>query len=301
MNAFTEQAINWIEQKISPIPLYSNSKFPKISWRKFDEILPTKPIAEIWFEKNPPPNIGVVCGGKRNLVVIDFDTPTSFSKFITRIPNKYQKPILGTSKVITSRGLHVYLFTDQPEKSFKLVAHHIDVQAVGKFVVCPPSIHPSGHVYAYSGNNEIQSIDSVRSLFKDELKSQEIINISRKLDEFNGTSVSSAYHSLSELVSIIKSRYPIVAFCNQFTDMHQTSGAYWAGRCISPQHKDTYPSFIVNEKTNKAKCLSPRCELYSESRAYDIIDLYMILNKVSFKQAIVDISTNIGITPYQFL
>ena len=58
----------------------------------------------------------------------------------------------ATVEAITARGRHVYF--KWPEEvvrnSASKIGTHIDIRGDGGYVLCPPSIHPSGRRYCWS-------------------------------------------------------------------------------------------------------------------------------------------------------
>ena len=58
----------------------------------------------------------------------------------------------ATVEVITARGRHIYFkWPQEPVRnSAGKIGPHIDVRGDGGYVLCPPSIHPSGRRYSWS-------------------------------------------------------------------------------------------------------------------------------------------------------
>ena len=96
-------------------------------------------------------NYGVMGGGPKNLVVIDFDNSDLQDIIIPKL--------LPTFTVKTGTGkLHKYFFSDNAE-SFKILNEKMqtlaDVQGIGKQVVGAGSIHPNGNIYEVIDDKEI--------------------------------------------------------------------------------------------------------------------------------------------------
>lgn len=88
-------------------------------------------------------NYGVMGGGERNLVIVDFDEKRIQDELLSKLPE--------TFTVKTGSGmLHKYFFSDN-SGSFKifdeLMNTLIDVQGEGKQAIGPGSIHPNGNQY----------------------------------------------------------------------------------------------------------------------------------------------------------
>lgn len=99
-------------------------------------------------------NYGVMGGGIKNLIVIDFDNSDLQNKIVPKLPK--------TLTVKTGTGkLHKYFYTDKAE-SFKIFDEEMntlaDVQGEGKQVVGCGSIHPNGNKYILLEDNEISFI-----------------------------------------------------------------------------------------------------------------------------------------------
>lgn len=100
-------------------------------------------------------NYGVMGGGERNLVMIDFDNEELQQKLIDKLPK--------TFTVKTGSGLcHLYYFSNNA-KSFKIFDEELntlaDVQGEGKQVVGAGSIHPNGKTYELIEDVPIAFID----------------------------------------------------------------------------------------------------------------------------------------------
>ena len=97
---------------------------------------PTEQDLIAWFSGHDG-NIGIVTG-YRNLAVIDFDSPDSFSRWQRHSPD-----IAATAPTeATPGGFHVYLSCNEPIESSSIYfrgrkAGHL--KALGGFVVCSPS------------------------------------------------------------------------------------------------------------------------------------------------------------------
>lgn len=99
-------------------------------------------------------NYGIMGGGKKCLIIIDFDNE--------RIQNHIVPALPQTFTVRTGRGmLHKYFFSERCE-SFKIFDEEMntlaDVQGEGKQVVGAGSIHPNGNKYEIVEDVEIASI-----------------------------------------------------------------------------------------------------------------------------------------------
>lgn len=123
-----------------------------------------KPIQKDWTNKeilfdnpellehlNKGGNYGVLGGGPKQLIIIDFDNE--------KVQNEVCEKLPSTFTVKTGSGkLHKYFFSDGSE-SFKIFDENLntlaDIQAEGKQVVGPNSIHPNGNRYELIGDVDI--------------------------------------------------------------------------------------------------------------------------------------------------
>lgn len=101
-------------------------------------------------------NYGVMGGGDRNLVLVDFDNFEVQERAMLQLPE--------TFTVKTGKGLlHLYYYTSQKPESFKGFDEDMntlfDVQGEGKQVVGAGSLHPNGNRYVVLKDIEIAFID----------------------------------------------------------------------------------------------------------------------------------------------
>jgi hypothetical protein len=285
MNVNTQTAIMWLNQRVSPIPVIPRSKMPASKWEMWKDRLPNIKIIDYWF-KDPKTNIGVICGGPSNLSILDFDNIDYYyewRKDMTKRDDVWKDVAQKTYRVKTPRGMHLYLRTKQREESRKIVETSIDIRCSGNYTLVPPSIHPSGHVYESIG--KVENIISVPTLGEVFPKPERKIAVaSAPLPERDIFTVSG-----DSLIQRIKAQVDILQFVSQYTFVKRTSvgGRYWLARCIHPKHDDRHPSFSIDTVSNRARCQSSKCNLYSDM-GLDVIDLYSIINNVSIKDAVRD-------------
>lgn len=100
-------------------------------------------------------NYGIMGGGEKNLLIVDFDDEKIQEEVIKKLPK--------TFTVKTGGGLlHKYFFSNQSE-SFKVFDKDMntlaDIQGEGKQVVGAGSIHPNGKTYEIIENEDIAFIE----------------------------------------------------------------------------------------------------------------------------------------------
>ena len=149
MNSRLAAALDYRARGYAPLPLDpSGNKQPYFaalervhgssSWTQLAARLASDPEIRAWFEYDPNANVGIICGqASGGLVVADFDRPVSADEF------QHPPTVIGQAK----RGPHIYFKVDGP---FSTTATPWgELRGDGSYVVAPPSIHESGHKYAW--------------------------------------------------------------------------------------------------------------------------------------------------------
>lgn len=124
------------------IPLSSGSKKPFIpGWQKWD-----MEKSKHYFEKRKSQNIGIVCGEKSNLMVVDVE-----KEGLEKWENFVNGRSLETMTIATGGGGRHYYFNYYPcRNSVKRKLPNggsFDVRSEGGQVVWIGSIHPNGTIY----------------------------------------------------------------------------------------------------------------------------------------------------------
>lgn len=105
-------------------------------------------VIERWWSKWPYANVGIACGPRSDLVVLDIDGQAG-RESLAELEALYGK-LPSTTIVKTANGLHYYFrHPDAHIRNFVRIAPGIDVRADGGYVVAPPSTHASGRVYEW--------------------------------------------------------------------------------------------------------------------------------------------------------
>ena len=129
-------------------PVQERGKQPLVRWR--DESTSDPEKVSGWWDRWPNANIGIDCG-KSRLVVVDYDG--------------VEPPQVDTLQVKTGRGVHHYFANagDPVPNSASMLGDKIDVRGEGGYVLAPPSVHPSGALYQWSGEKISQLDEGLRS------------------------------------------------------------------------------------------------------------------------------------------
>ena len=104
-------------------------------------------VVERWWHDLPELNIGIATGGRFFVVDVDGDDgEASLCKLEAR-----HGALPPTREVITGRGRHVYLRSRAAVRNTAgKLGPGLDSRGTGGYVAAPPSVHPSGRVYAWS-------------------------------------------------------------------------------------------------------------------------------------------------------
>ena len=231
-----DAAQTWHNLGIATIPVKMKDKRPALSaWKSYQSRLPMPHELQTWFGSGRL-NIAVLTGW-RGLVVIDFDDLWRYSYWLSRLPQSLALIVLSTYRVQTRRGWHLYFYSRTPAQSWP--GDGVDVKAAGGYVLAPPSIHPTGHVYSAIGRSEmIQQISSVSELLPEYRDAPELARPSlthRELDPYDDAMRDETGTSVAEIKAKLS-----------FADLlgtHHKNGRIWHALC--PFHGDTNPSFAV--------------------------------------------------------
>lgn len=101
-----------------------------------------------WWDRWPDANIGF-CPGSFGLFVLDVDGPEGLAA--ARDAGALD---VATLEVVTSRGMHRYYRLPAGVVVGNRSLRKLDVRAHNGYVLLPPSVHASGHVYTWRGEIE---------------------------------------------------------------------------------------------------------------------------------------------------
>ena len=279
MNTLTATAEHWLNDGIACIPVAYRDKRPAVaSWREFQTRLPT--LAEIrqWFQSRLT-NMAIV-NGWRGLVVLDFDQRPAYE--LWRDWSREAAPRARFSYTVeTSRGVHVYLFIDEPVQTAR--AGTIDVKAAGGYVLAPPSIHPSGRPYRLLSDAPILRVDRLACVLPSGLLAlAQPVNPPRPprplpADDPWAAALNPAAPGGDGAIAAIKARHNVLEL---FPDAHRR-GQRTVARC--PLHDDRNPSVSISEDGQHARC-------WAGCMNGDVIDWYAALHRLTLIEAIQELS-----------
>ena len=295
MNLLKKTAGFWLSQDIAVIPIEFLSKRPIVRWLEYTERLPTGDEINSWFQ-NSMRNLGVITGWE-NLVVIDFDEFAQYECWKAWCRNEGGEVlrILETTRIVlTARGAHVYLHTEQKTENMKLPG--IDILAQRKYVLAPPSVHPSGAKYrifrdvlpAQAGTIEdvlpvewVKHQDCSKTLKNgSERALSESAHFDTDLDPFEIAENPDVEYFGQNLISDIRSRFRIEDFFPDRISSDRGAGRWFLARC--PLHDDRNPSLSIDVKNQVCSCRAG-C---NDGRSLDVINLFAQMNGLTNAEAL---------------
>ncbi len=127
-------------------------------WERYQKERPSQWQIDQWFTEDKPTSIAIVCGGVSNgLVALCFNAPDGAELFFEK--ERWEKLLLATFVVQTSRGHHIYLrsSTEIISQDFTKDGQEcwLEIRSDGRYIMAPPSKHPSGPVYKNIGVEKI--------------------------------------------------------------------------------------------------------------------------------------------------
>ena len=129
----------------SVIPIKPRDKTPLVAWEQYQHEPATEEQILQWWTEHPNANIGIVTGAVSGIVALDIDG-TEGAQSLEQQPELEPTPFSNTSK-----GGH-YFFRhpgDGELRNFARKLPGLDFRGDGGYIVAPPSVHPSGHVYTW--------------------------------------------------------------------------------------------------------------------------------------------------------
>ena len=139
-------------------PCKPREKEPAIcGWKQAATTDPTQLVR--WFDEFPESNWGLVTGPIPAIFVLDVDGIKGLNSFFELCGRDLRQVELAcaTLGVRTPRGSHLYYRYPAEMRicnSAGKLAAGCDIRSGGGFVLCPPSVHPSGEPYRWLGGAE---------------------------------------------------------------------------------------------------------------------------------------------------
>ena len=267
MSSALAAALRWLLAGIAPIPVRAGGKDALIRWRRFQTELPSAADVRAWWRRWPDASVAIVCGW-RGLVVLDFDEFSAYLRWRANCD-------LQTREVRTVRGRHVYFFTDDPVSCD--APGWCELRGPGRYVLVPPSIHPSGARYEVSRAAPIAHVGSLA-----EVLPAGAIGARRESYKIPGLpGVPGALAEVKASASLLNTVGAIVRL--RSSDGGQ--GRWWIGLC--PFHDDHHPSLWIDVARGRWGCHKPECKAH---RSGDVLDFAAMLRGVTVAVAARDLA-----------
>lgn len=149
-----ENARRLAELGFNVLPARVGGKAPTLSWQKYQNIRTDDRLGQ-WFSGGER-NYWILCGRISRTVVLDCDSAEAIAYWrkVLEPDDGDPHPMDATASVVTRKGRHYYfrIETDDIVPSWSRADGEVrfDVRAEGTGVIAPPSVHETGHVYAWA-------------------------------------------------------------------------------------------------------------------------------------------------------
>jgi len=141
---------DYIQRGWSIIPIRAGDKRPLVRWEEFQYRRPEVEEVQAWFSRWPEAGIGIVTGAVSGLVVLDVDSRHGGDASVARLEQEHER--LPATVECRSGGGGRHLYFAHPGRLVRNkvgLAPGVDLRGDGGYVVAPPSLHASGHRYAW--------------------------------------------------------------------------------------------------------------------------------------------------------
>jgi len=160
MKDLFEWAKFYASKGFSVIPVKPRSKEPSIKWKQYQEALPSPQELDEWFKGKAAEDMGIaLILGLSNLLAIDIDKPELWPLFFNESPEELAERTWVSQP---SKGYHVFFKYKGKTENIELKGV-VELKAKGRYIVAPPSLHPSGVAYHWLTNIEKVEIAQIPS------------------------------------------------------------------------------------------------------------------------------------------
>jgi hypothetical protein len=148
--AFVDAALAYALRGLCVFPCRPQAKEPAVARGFHAATTDLETIRRLW--RDGDRNIGIRTGLASAAWVLDVDGEDGRASL--RALEAQHGMLPPTWKSLTARGSHIWFQCNSPiPSSIGRVGAGIDVRGDGGYVLAPPSIHPSGRTYAWSGDS----------------------------------------------------------------------------------------------------------------------------------------------------
>lgn len=271
-----ERACWWLAQGIDVVPLKPQSKELQPGYGAHRAHITRMDFARQWF-LNTDANLGVVLGGTKQLIVIDWDDAHQYEAWRATLDIAVK-----TLTEQTARGYHMF-FTG---KGFHSTADRgCELKATGVCMVAP-SVHPSGVVYRVLKDGLIARLDCERARILFPFLSEESQEQQRRDGErasaISAPSTRKSHRPAAGVIARIKTAYSILDEMRAAgVQLREGSENVLVGLC--PFHQDHTPSLWVNSQSGLWGCNKPDCRA---AGTHDVINFRAMRCSISNDAAI---------------
>ena len=226
--------------KLKLAGLVKKDKVGVASWKDLQKkFLTVNQIKEFFSVNDKKMNLGVVLGNVSNkLACLDFDTRDSFGQWYL------ENSALAKSTAVQQSGRGFHVFVRYTLKELRVVTKPWgEIRGDGGYVVISPSVHPSGHEYAWINHprNGIQTVDPsvLFSLVKPEKPKRtrvgkERLTLAESMEKINKLPMIYVddYHYWSKIGMILKNTYGDKAY-SDWVSFSQKSDKFDLSVCES--------------------------------------------------------------------
>lgn len=154
MNPRLENAIEYAKNGWQVFPLKPREKTPSVKWA--DVATTEENMLLGWWEYQPDANIGIACGERSGITVLDIDKDHGGYETLTKLIAQYGK--LPDTKVARtgSGGEHVFFkYVKGIRNSAGKLGQGLDIRSEGGYIVGAGSIHPNGNIYEWAVDTDL--------------------------------------------------------------------------------------------------------------------------------------------------
>ena len=298
-------ALRWCACGASVVPLRYRTKYPdavalrstghvvdgRPSWGPLQRRPPTWAGVATWFRPDRRLNLGVVTG-YGGIICIDFDSFGMFGVWCDWAQAKgglAAEVAASTYKVLTARGVHVWIRVAEPVASSK--GPGFDIKAAGGYVLVPPSLHPKGVRYtAFDDDAPVVECQRLADVFPfvpaNPAKAAPVTTAPRSAPAMSAGRV----RTRGSVIDRIKARLDIVDVLRGAGVDVPAFGGQRRVKVCCPLHDDREPSAVV-DTDGRFFCYAG-C---TRGKSYDAIDLYGALYGLDFRDVLGKLARELNI------
>lgn len=152
-------ALSYSARGWSVIPMEPRGKRPLVPWIEFQRRRAAASEIELWLQRWPEANVGVVTGRISGIVVLDIDPRHGGLESLAGLQGERGQLPSTVEATTGGDGRHLYFAHPGATVANRVaVRPGIDVRADGGCVVAPPSLHPCGRRYEWTPGRAPQDL-----------------------------------------------------------------------------------------------------------------------------------------------